>query len=100
MITRGKGVTIAEMSMKSWIMQPGLMLTDWGTLGHSALSVLGILTLTGTFITILYTTASDVLGKLFCTVYSRLLSPCRAFFLIVRYDHLKPVPIQTEISYL
>lgn len=58
-----KGVTLADMSMRSWIMQPGTIFTHWETLRYSALTFIGILTLTGTLTAMLYTTASDALGK-------------------------------------
>lgn len=55
------GVTIAELSMRTWVIQPGFMITHWQHLQHAALSVVGAITLTAAFIAMFYTTASDSL---------------------------------------
>ncbi|KAI9808556.1 MAG: hypothetical protein M1825_003705 [Sarcosagium campestre] len=57
----GKGITIAEMTMRSWIMQPGTLLTHWGTVRYAYISFLGVIGLTTALMTMLYTTASDAL---------------------------------------
>lgn len=58
-----KGITIAEMSMRAWVMQPGTMITQWQTVRHAAFSFLGVVSLLAALVAMLYTTASDALGK-------------------------------------
>lgn len=55
------GVTIAELSMRNWVIQPGSMITHWETLKHASLSFLGVITLTAAIVSMFYTTASDSL---------------------------------------
>lgn len=59
--SNGSGVTLAQMEMRSWVMQPGTMLTRFTALRSSVLSLLGILTLTAAVVALLYTTASEAL---------------------------------------
>lgn len=61
--SRRRGVSIAEMTMRTWIMQPGTLITHWETVKYAALSFLGVIALTAAFVAILYTTAADALGK-------------------------------------
>lgn len=61
LINKSRGVTIAEFTMRNWIIQPGFMITHFETLQHAGLTFLGILTLINTFGTMFYTTASDSL---------------------------------------
>jgi len=61
-IKNSKGITIADMSLRSWIMQPGTMITHWESVRYAAWTFLGMIALTATFIAMLYTTASDALG--------------------------------------
>jgi hypothetical protein len=56
-----KGITIAEMSMRTWVIQPGFMFTHWQTLRHVGWSFLGILSFIAALGAMLYTTASDAL---------------------------------------
>ena len=60
-VKNSKGITIAEMQMRVWIQQPGTMITHWETVKYAALTLLGMLALTTTFMAMLYTTASDAL---------------------------------------
>ncbi|KAF5856140.1 hypothetical protein ETB97_007822 [Aspergillus alliaceus] len=55
------GISISDMSMRTWIMQPGSMIVHWETLRYSALTFLGAMTLTATLIAMLYTTATEAL---------------------------------------
>ncbi|KAH0541232.1 hypothetical protein FGG08_004288 [Glutinoglossum americanum] len=57
----GRGITIAEMSMRSWIMQPGSMFVHWESVRYAALTFLGIISLTAALIATFYTTASEAL---------------------------------------
>ncbi|KAA8641796.1 uncharacterized protein ATNIH1004_010735 [Aspergillus tanneri] len=62
-LTQGsRGITISDMSMRSWIMQPGALIVHWETLRYSAATVLGAITLTATVVAMLYTTAAEALG--------------------------------------
>lgn len=58
-----RGITISDMSMRTWIMQPGALIVHWETLRYSALTFLGLLTLTATLVAMLYTTAAEALGE-------------------------------------
>ena len=56
------GITLAEMNMRVWIMQPGLMLTRWESVRYAVVSVLGVLALLSAIVAMLYTSAADALG--------------------------------------
>lgn len=59
-----RGISIADMSMRAWIMQPGSMIVHWETLRYSGLTILGTIALVATFVAMLYTTAAEALGEL------------------------------------
>lgn len=59
--SKGRGVTLAEMDMRSWVMQPGTMLTRFGAMRSTVISFLGILTFAAALMALLYTTASEAL---------------------------------------
>ena len=61
MKNQGRGITLAEMDMRSWVMQPGTMITHFEALKSSILSLLGILSLVAAVVAMLYTTASESL---------------------------------------
>lgn len=63
MTTESRGISISDMNMRSWIMQPGSMLVHWETLRYSALTFLGLIALIASFVAMLYTTAAEALGK-------------------------------------
>ncbi|KAI1325124.1 hypothetical protein F5Y16DRAFT_378895 [Xylariaceae sp. FL0255] len=56
-----KGVTIAEMTMRNWVVQPGSLITHWEGLPYAATTVLGALTLSASICVLFYTTASDAM---------------------------------------
>jgi hypothetical protein len=56
-----RGVSIAEMTMRSWVIQPGSMITHWQNLQYAGLSILGVITLTAALVAMFYTTASETL---------------------------------------
>ncbi|EQL33631.1 hypothetical protein, variant [Blastomyces dermatitidis ATCC 26199] len=58
---RATGISIADMSMRGWIMQPGSLITHWQHVRHSGLTVIGMIALTATLMALLYTTAADAL---------------------------------------
>ena len=57
----GAGVTLAEISMRSWVVQSGTMLTQWEGAKYAALSWLGFLALLASIMEMLYTPASTAL---------------------------------------
>ncbi|KAG8168619.1 hypothetical protein KVR01_001368 [Diaporthe batatas] len=57
------GMTMAEMTMRTWITQPGSLLANGQTLRYAGHTVLGILTLIATLVAMLYTTASDTMVR-------------------------------------
>lgn len=58
-----RGVSISDMSMRAWIMQPGSMIVHWETVRYSGLTFLGAIALVATLVVMLYTTASETLGE-------------------------------------
>ncbi|KAJ6145131.1 hypothetical protein N7470_009026 [Penicillium chermesinum] len=65
-----RGISLADMSMRTWIMQPGSMIVHWQTLRYSALTFLGMIALVASFVAMLYTTAAEALGENSCGVLS------------------------------
>ncbi|KAK5732170.1 hypothetical protein LTR17_010747 [Elasticomyces elasticus] len=57
----GRGVTLAELNMRSWITQPGSMLTQWHTVRYAGITLLGGLALLGAISAMLYTSAATAL---------------------------------------
>lgn len=57
-----QGISIADMSMRTWIMQPGSLITYWQSIRYAALTVLGAVTLATSFAAMMYTTAAEALG--------------------------------------
>ncbi|KAK3945909.1 hypothetical protein QBC46DRAFT_402992 [Diplogelasinospora grovesii] len=55
------GTTLAEISMRNWVVQPGLMITDGAALKYTVKTALGFICIVATFAGTLYTTASDAL---------------------------------------
>jgi hypothetical protein len=56
-----RGITLAEMTMRNWVIQPGSLVTHFETLPYAGLTILGALSLTATIAALLYTTASDAM---------------------------------------
>ena len=56
-----KSMTIAEMSMRSWILQPGTIIAHWESVQYAAATYLGAIALIAALMAMLYTTASDAL---------------------------------------
>lgn len=61
--SEGMHVTMAEMTMRTWITQPGNLLANGYTLRYTGHTLLGILTLIATLVAMLYTTASDTMVR-------------------------------------
>ncbi|KAH6987245.1 hypothetical protein EDB80DRAFT_589845 [Ilyonectria destructans] len=60
-IRKAQGMSLAEMTMRNWVIQPGSLITHFETLPSSAMTLLGMLCLTATFASAFYTTASDAM---------------------------------------
>ncbi|KAL7623090.1 hypothetical protein AAE478_006769 [Parahypoxylon ruwenzoriense] len=60
-VRKSKGVTLAEMTMRNWVIQPGSLLTYWEGIPNAAPTLLGLLTLIATICSMFYTTASDAM---------------------------------------
>ncbi|KAF3058166.1 hypothetical protein GL218_05874 [Daldinia childiae] len=60
-IKKAKGVTLAEMTMRNWVIQPGSLLTYWEGVPYAAMTILGGVSLLATLCSLFYTTASDAL---------------------------------------
>ena len=58
---RGGGISIAEMMMRTWIMQPGTLITHWEAVRYAALSAIGMVALIAAFVAMFYTTAAEAL---------------------------------------
>ena len=59
--SKGHGVTLAEISMRGWVMQPGQMLTHPDALKAAIGSTMGIMSLCAALTAMLYTTATSAL---------------------------------------
>jgi hypothetical protein len=57
----GRGVTLSELSMWRWVVQPGTLITHWETAKYAGLSFLGILSLVCAVLGTLYSSASTAL---------------------------------------
>jgi hypothetical protein len=68
---RLSGINLANLAMRSWILQLGSLLTHWATVKVAGISALGVLSLVATALSLLYTTATGALDEL----------PYLAFFL-------------------
>ncbi|KAI0575936.1 hypothetical protein Alg130_09054 [Pyrenophora tritici-repentis] len=56
-----KGISLASVSMRTWILQPGSLLSQFNTFRFAGLSVLGILSFVIAILSLLYTTAAGAL---------------------------------------
>ena len=55
------GITLAEIGMRSWILQPGTLVTHWEGVKYASLSLLGATSLAATVLAMLYVTAANAL---------------------------------------
>lgn len=60
-VRKSRGMTLAEMTMRNWVIQPGSLITHFETIPYAGLTILGALSLTATLAAIFYTTASDAM---------------------------------------
>ncbi|KAF2190858.1 hypothetical protein K469DRAFT_721788 [Zopfia rhizophila CBS 207.26] len=58
---QGRGITLAEMSMWRWVVQPGTLITHWETAKYAGVTVLGILSLLSAVLATLYAPAASAL---------------------------------------
>jgi hypothetical protein len=59
---KNSGISIAEMTMRSWVMQPGTLITNWIAVRYAASTVVGILVLVSALAATFYTTAAEALA--------------------------------------
>ncbi|KLU88931.1 hypothetical protein MAPG_07912 [Magnaporthiopsis poae ATCC 64411] len=58
---REKGVTLAELTMRDFVLQPGTLFTRGSSVNYTTRTLLGLLTVLAAINTTLYTTASDAM---------------------------------------
>lgn len=56
-----KGVSLAELSMRAWVMQPGTVFTQWESVRYAGITVLGVISLVAALFALLYTSAATAL---------------------------------------
>ncbi|KAF2734846.1 hypothetical protein EJ04DRAFT_543335 [Polyplosphaeria fusca] len=57
----GQSVTLASITMRSWVLQPGTLLTQWESVRKKGFTILGLLSLLATSNSLLYTTSAGAL---------------------------------------
>jgi hypothetical protein len=57
----GRGVTLSELSMWRWVVQPGTLITHWETAKYAGLSILGMASLLSAILATLYSSAAAAL---------------------------------------
>ena len=55
------GISIAQMNLRLWIMQPGTLITNWIGVRYAATTSLGAVTLIAALAAVFYTTAAEAL---------------------------------------
>ena len=55
------GITLAELNMRSWIMQPGTMVSRWESVQYAGISFLGVVSVLAAVFAMLYTPACSAL---------------------------------------
>ncbi|KAI6853973.1 hypothetical protein KC323_g9054 [Hortaea werneckii] len=58
---QARGVTLAELSMRGWVQQPGTLFTQWESVRYAGVSILGLISLLGAINGMLYTSAATAL---------------------------------------
>lgn len=58
---RRSGVTLAELSMRSWIVQPGTMIYRWESVRYAGITTLGLVSVAAAVFAMLYTSAATAL---------------------------------------
>ncbi|CAN8105973.1 unnamed protein product [Discula destructiva] len=62
-IASHEGMTMAEVTMRNWIAQPGSIFTNLGAVRYVGRSLLGVMALVATIVVMFYTTASDTMVR-------------------------------------
>ena len=57
------GITLADMQLRSFLLQPGLIVQSWHSFHYTARTLLGVFAMVAALVSLLYTTASDALGS-------------------------------------
>ncbi|KAM0278940.1 hypothetical protein ACHAQH_004907 [Verticillium albo-atrum] len=60
-VKKSKGMTLAEMTMRNWVIQPGSLITHWETIPYAGITFLGVVSLVATVAATFYTTASEAM---------------------------------------
>lgn len=60
---QGRGVTLSELSMWRWVVQPGTLITHWETAKYAGVTLLGILSLLSAVLATMYAPAASAVGK-------------------------------------
>jgi hypothetical protein len=55
------GITLAEINMRSWILQPGTLFTHWESVRYAGVTLLGFVSLLAAILALLYVTAANAL---------------------------------------
>lgn len=100
----GRGVTLSELSMWRWVVQPGTLITHFETAKYAGLSLLGILSLLSAVLATFYSTAATALVQpmLKDGMWDSLVMEGRVKtdFANVNYvKHLCQTPIRTDTLY-
>lgn len=98
---QGRGVTLSELSMWRWVVQPGTLITHWETAKYSGLTVLGILSLLSAVLATLYAPAATALVQPMLKhghwEYRTLVGGVRTGFANPIYiSNICPTPIRTD----
>lgn len=56
-----RGITLAQISMRSWILQPGTLVTRWESVFYAGKTSLGIISIFAAVLALLYVTAANAL---------------------------------------
>ena len=56
-----RGITLAEINMRSWILQPGTLFTHWESVRYAGVTLLGFVSLLAAILALLYVTAANAL---------------------------------------
>ena len=57
---QSRGISIAEMSLRTLVMQPGTMITHWENVRYAGTSFLGVVALTAAVLAMFYTTGMSL----------------------------------------
>lgn len=98
---QGRGVTLSELSMWRWVVQPGTLITHWETAKYSGLTVLGILSLLSAVLATLYAPAATALVQPMLKhghwEYGTLVGGVKTVFANPAYiSNICPTPIRTD----